>query len=180
MSLKPRRFSVLEGQALTKTVIARLNPVADILRDLKTKPFGARPYQVKLIWTRWSGGERGVGVEEVAAEQMILPTPEIENLNAIALTLQSNGTDEIGVVTVSEISPRYTEDWLLGRLGDGTPVPDDQNFYWEIFFPRPTEPGPRRRFIPVSAPSLQATSFEWTIRLIHVAEDRTRAGTPQG
>lgn len=164
---------------MTRTVVARLNHVADILRDLKTKPFGTRPYQVKLIWTSWSGGERGAGVEEVVAEMFVLPTPQIENLNTLQLVQQPIGSDEEGVVTVSEISPRYTEDWLMGRLGDGTPIAEDRNFYWEIFFPRPAEAGVRRRFVPVSAPSLQPTDFEWTIRLVKASEDRTRSGTPQ-
>jgi len=180
MTLRPRRFSVLDGEALTKTVIARLNPVADILRDLKTKPLGARPYQVKLVWTRWSGGERGVGVEEVFAEMLLLPTPASDRLTSLATVVQSIGSDDQGQFTVSEISPRYTEDQLLGRLNDGTPVPDDQNFYWEVYYPRRHEPGVRRRFVPSSPPDYHATRFEWTIRLTKASEDRSRSGEPLG
>lgn len=182
MTYRPRKLSTLADYQFDATIVSKLNGVADRLRDLKTKPFGARPYQVSLIWTQWSGGYRGAGTEQVFRRIDILPTPQIENLNALLSTLQSVGVDEVGTVSVTEISPqRYTEDVLVGLLaGDGSPIPEDLNFYWEIHFPRPGTPGVRRRFVPRSAPSLDATRFQWTIQLLRASQDRTRSGTPEG
>ena len=175
---RSRRFSVVDNHSITKTVFAKLAPVVDVLRDLKTKPFGARPYQVKLVWTRWSGAERGEGVEELVTETLVLPTPNVD-LSSLSNTLQPIGTEETGTVTVREISPRYTEDQLMGRLADGTPVDETTQFYWEVYFPRPNEPGVRRRFTPAGAPSYNPTAFEWTIRLVRAGEDRSRTGEPR-
>jgi hypothetical protein len=160
---------------MSQSLIASLAPCIDQLRDVATQ-LGARPYQVLLVWTRWAGGERGVGVEEIIRTEALLPTPKIADVAGLSRALQPIGIDEVGSVTVTEISTRYTEDFLLGLGVGGTPIPEDQNFFWEVHYPRPDGGGVRRRFTPKSAPSYSATRFQWSITLLRASEDRTRAG----
>lgn len=175
-------FTVLEGRALERTLIASLGPCVDSIRDLYTC-LGARPYQVNLVWTRWSGGERGCGVEDLIALQRLLPTPKVGDLKQMRKELSPIGLDEVGELFVSELSPRFNEDLLMGMdlvISTGCPIPKDVNFYWEVFFPTATGSGPRRRYVPKSAPSLNATRFQWTISLLKASEDRTRMGELRG
>jgi len=172
-----RPFTVFaEGQQFAGTVVQRLIPYADIVRDIATR-LGARPYLVYLVWTQWSGGERGIGVEEVVRIEPLLPTPLIGVLNTVNETITPIGALEAGNLKVTEISPRYSEDYLNGRDEDGSPLPVDQNFYWEVFFPRTDgKPGERRRFVMKSVASYQGTDFEWTVELTRAIQDRTRSG----
>lgn len=143
---------------------------------------GARQYKVSLVWTRWSGGERGVGQEAVVQTFEILPTPLVADLNRLSLDLTAIGLNEVGSVRVSELSPRFNEDLLVGRdvvVRAGDAIPDDMNFYWEIYYPNASAPGPRRRFFPKSAPNKNPTKFEWTIDLVKSDEDRTRDEQPR-
>jgi len=174
-------FTVLEGRAIDRTLIASLTGCVDSIRDLYTC-FGARPYQVSLVWTRWSGGDRGVGAEEIVGFHRILPTPKVTDLSNLKKELTQVGMDEAGDLRVSEISPRYNEDLLQGSdlvVETGAPIPKDVQFYWEITFPRANMPGIRRRFIPSRAPDLQPTKFQWRIDLLRASEDRTRIGEIQ-
>ena len=171
-------FTVLEGDALDTTLISSLTGCVDSIRDLYTC-MGARPYQVNLIWTRWSGGSRGVGAEDIVAVHRVLPTPKVDELTRIRRDLTRVGLAEAGTLRVSEISPRFTEDTLVGNdlvVEPGGEFPKDVQFYWEIFFPRSNVSGLRRRFTPRSAPSLNPTAFQWKIDLLRASEDRTRAG----
>ncbi len=172
-------FTVLTGAQYQRTLVYSLTPCVDQIRDLYTC-LGARAYQVSLIWTRWSGGERGVGVEELIRRELILPTPRVADLSSLRRDLQPIGIDEVGSLRVSEISPRFNEDFLVGRADDGTPIPDDQEFFWEIAFNRPPGTlGVRRRFTTKSAPSYDPLRFQWRIDLLKASEDRTREGELQ-
>lgn len=175
-----RPFTVFtDGEQFESTVVQRLTPYVDQIRDIATR-LGARPYRVALIWTQWSGGETGIGVEQVLREEFLLPTPMIGVLNTVKEELTSVGLEEVGELRVTEISPRYNEDYLMGRDDTGHQIPSDQNFYWEIAFPRPDgQKGVRRRFLPKSVPSYQGTNFEWTIDLVKAIENRDRDGDPQ-
>ena len=175
-------FTVLEGRALERTLIAALAPCVDSIRDLYTC-LGARPYQINLVWTRWSGGERGCGAEDLVAVHRLLPTPKVGDMTRMRKELSPIGLDEVGELYVSEISPRLNEDLLMGMslvVPDGCAIPKDVNFYWEVFFPRADGAGSRRRYVPKSAPSLNATRFQWTIELLKASEDRTRLGEVRG
>lgn len=171
--------TVLSGSAIDCTLVASMTSTVDCIRDLYTS-FGARPYQVMLVWTSWSGGVRGRGVEEIVREELILPTPKISDLTDLSRDLSAVGTDDSGSIRVTEISPKYTEDYLLGRPDDGAAIATDQHFYWEVRFPRADGLGPRRRFVPKSAPSLDALAFQWKISLLKVSEDRMRNGDVRG
>ncbi len=170
------RFTVLSGNDLRRTLVQRLTPVVDSLRNLNTV-FGARPYQVRLIFTQWTGGERGVGFEEVILEQMILPTPKVL-LAGLKSEINPVGAEEEGAIRVTEISPRYTEDALVGSTPAGMSVDADTQFYWEVFYPRADGPGVRRRFTVGGTPSYNATKAQWGITLEKAIGDRSRDGEP--
>lgn len=161
------------------SLIAGLNPVVDCLRDLFTQ-LGARAYQISLVWTRWTGGDRGIGNEFLVRELALLPTPLVGGLDSsIRQQLTSIGIQEAGNLRVSELSPSLNEDLLMGRavvLPLGADIPDDMSFYWEIFFPQVGANGVRRRFTPSGPPNKNPLNFEWTITLLRASDDRGRDG----
>lgn len=171
-------FTVLDATSFANTLTQKLVPCVDKLRDLNTK-LGARPYQVALVHTRWTGGSRGEGAEEVLKRELILPTPDVPNIDAIARELQSVGQNEGGTVRVLEISPAYSEECLTGLGSLGEPVPDDQNFYWEITLLRNQRAPLHRRFVLRSPPKLDATNMQWVVSLLRADEDRARNGDPE-
>jgi hypothetical protein len=175
----PATFSVLDGQALGNTLLFKAIPLADKLRDLRTR-LGERPYRVRILRTRWSQGQRGRGQEMVVWEQMLLPTPLISDLTGVATVVNPVGLDEIGSIMLSQISGEYTEDNLMGKGTDGS-LPDlSEQVFYEIEFPRlDGKPGERRRFTPHSAPSYKPTKFQWTINLERAHMARDRAGDPR-
>lgn len=174
------KFTQLTALQYQGTLLGgKLTNCVDKIRDLKTK-LGARPYQVFLVFTRWSGGERGVGVEEVVKRDPILPTPNVAPIDQLTTTLQSVGLDEVGEVRVTEISVAYTEEELRGLDCHGEGVPEDMNFYWEIVMPIPSGYNLYRRFSPRSPPTRDAVNFQWKIDLLRASEDRTRTGDTEG
>jgi hypothetical protein len=160
-------------------LVASLGGCVDAIRDINTQ-FGARQYEVMLIWSKWSGGERGVGEEYVFKETKIEPTPKVGDLKSVSKELSAIGLEESGSLKVTEISPRYDEGFLLGRI-DGEVPGEDVNFYWEVrSVPREGAPVFRRRFFPKAAPGYDATKFQWTVSLIKADPDRTPEGLPRG
>lgn len=174
-------FTQVEDVIGIGTVIDSLTPLVDCLRDLQTQ-LGARQYEVSLVWTQWTGGERGTGAESVVKVLPLLPTPMVSNLDdGLRRELQMIGMEEVGNIRIRELSPRFNEDLLLGQavvVPLGARIPADMSFYWEVFFPRVGSAGVRRRFQPKSAPNKTPTNFEWSIELVKVSEDRGRDGLP--
>jgi hypothetical protein len=160
-------------------LVRDLTCAVDFCRDLKTQ-LGARIYEVRLIWTRWTGGERGVGEEFVFREEKIAPTPKVADMTDLSKELTEIGLTETGNFQVSEISPRYSEKLLLGLI-DEKPAPADVNFYWEIALLRsPESKVIRRRFFPSAPPALVPTQFQWIVKLVRAHSDRTPEGLPRG
>ena len=160
-------------------VVGQLTNCVDGVRDIYTQ-LGARTYEVRLVWSRWTGGERGVGEEYVFHEELIQPTPLIADLAALDRELTQVGLAELGKLRVTQISPRYTERTLLGQLNEVALTPDT-SFYWEVS--RPAHEGERavrRRFFPASPPSYKATDFDWSIVLVRAHGDRLPDGLPHG
>jgi hypothetical protein len=155
-----------------------LVPCVDQIRDLYTC-LGTRSYKVSLVRTRWSGGERGAGVEVVTDVRLLLPTPRIADLTALEQDLRAAGTVEDGTLKVDQISARFTEDMLLGLGDGGATIPADENFYWEITVLFPDGSERKRRFVPKSAPNLNMMNVQWSIELDKAVEDRGRNGDPR-
>lgn len=160
------------------TLVDALGPTIDCVRDLYTS-LGLRAYEVSLVWTRWTGQERGVGNEYLVEVQTLLPTPKLSELSAITLELKEIGSNEQGSLTVTELSSRYSEDLLMGRAGPvplGERIPSDTQFFWEVFLPTQKGEGIRRRFTPASAPSRRPGNFDWEIKLVEQEVPRLRDG----
>lgn len=167
-------FTDLSGMQIDQTLVRSLVPCVDAIRDIYTC-FGARAYEVVLVHTKWTGGERGVGQEEVVSEEKILPTPKVSSLAELDTVLEAIGEQEMGSLRISEISGRFTEAFLTGRR-DGRPIPDDENFYWEVRFLGVDGSVTRRRFSPDSAPNYEPLKFQWVIVLTRTVQDRTDDG----
>lgn len=164
---------------LRNTLAQKLIPVADSIRNLNTR-FGLRPYKVRIVRVRWSAGVRGRGVPDVVDELDLLPTPIVQDLNTLTEILTPVGLNEVGVVSVAEISGRFTDDQLRFLSKDGVePGPDEEVFY-EIEYPEPDRgTSVKRRFYLRGAPYYAAGQFQWRLRLIKADEDRDRIGDPR-
>lgn len=155
-----------------------LDGCLDDLRQIAVD-LGARPYRVFLVRTRWSGEERGEGVETVISEEELLPVPKVEAMSPINRSLMDGGIDEVGGLQITEISPRYTEQQLLGYSSLGQQVPQNETFSWEITLMRgDDEVHTRRRFLVQGTPSYQAEELQWSVRLTRAGSDRTDDGSP--
>lgn len=162
------------------TLANELSCLVDDLRDIATD-LGFRPYVVRLIWTQWSGGRFGHGVEQIVQTEDLLPTPKVESLDPLDTEILPIGAEETGSITVSEISPRYTEDFLSGvfsqQLSAGTP---GIQFFWEVEQVLPNQSGEKRRFTLDRPPSYEATKLQWSVKLIRAYANRARNGDLRG
>jgi len=176
---KPSSFTKLTAECFDKSLARSLVCTVDSLRDLYTS-FGLRPYLVRIIRTKWSGGRRGAGQESVYREMLLEPTPRVMDLDGLTEILQPVGLDEVGGINVDQISGRYSEDELKGAIPDGDPIDKDENVFYEIEFPQPDgRPNIRRRFLLRSAPFYEADNYQWGVRLERSHEDRSRQGEPR-
>ena len=134
-----------------------LAQVADDLRQLAAD-FGGRPYQVFLVWVRFTRDVDADGIVDGLEEELfegrdrgrpvlfreieLLPRPLVDGLDGLQRVGSSTGVEEQGSVTVEEISLRYHEDLLIGLM-EGTrgerpgSLRDDLAFFWEIRNQRP-------------------------------------------
>jgi len=182
MACSPPRYTQLNGLDLSRTLGRKLIDTVDRVRDIAVR-FGLRPYEVHIIRTRWTGGERGVGMEVVIWDEAVLPTPLITSLDGVQRIVNIVGLDEIGTVSLQQVSGRYAEGFLSGTDSEGNPQDSDTQFYYEIQFPTPgtiSDGAPRRRFFPASAPSYDASRFQWSISLQRSHVDRLNDGSPGG
>ena len=173
--LKRDGFSVPAVGDIGNTVVGRLIPAVDRVRDIATK-LGVRAYTVSLVKTRWSGGSRGEGQEIVESVFPILPTPRVTEVSSIAEVLEVTGRTERGVVRVDQISGRFTEDQLLGNSTEGQEPDADQQFWWEItYLPVAIGSGAEiRRFEIARAPEYLAGKVYWKVYLRRAYSNRNR------
>lgn len=171
-----RQFTRIDPNKLTGSLIGSLSCLADDIRDLNTQ-FGARVYEVHLIHTQWSGGQRGLGVQNVLSDVLLLPTPRVSSLEGVTTELFGIGSSEKGGLSVTEISPRYDEYTLRGWMNGAPPGPDTQ-FFYEIYFPQPAgrPVGPRRRFTLTGIPEYRPLEFQWRVALTKANADREPDG----
>ena len=172
-------FTRVTAQVMRESLGQELIEVVDCARDIPSE-LGLRPYTVRLVRTRWSGGARGLGTEEVLSVLDLLPTPKLVDLSGLQEVLQPVGLDEIGTVQVEQISGRFTEEQLRFLDSDGRDPPAQESVWWEVEFVRPDgKPGERRRFVLVGAPEYLPGNVEWRVRLSKAHEDRGRDGVPR-
>jgi hypothetical protein len=119
-------------------------------------------------------------VESLIREEEILPVPKIQEMASVQLQLLDIGMDEQGSLQVSQISPRYTENQLLGRNPDGSGIADNETFSWEVRLDKGdvSDLKKRRRFMVKGVPSFKAESLQWSVNLIRAGSDRQHDGRP--
>lgn len=91
----------------------RLQPTVDRLRQ-RLVVAGLRVYDVWLVWTVWSGDERGEGTESELRRVPILPQPEVVDLTSLSLSAYGAGVIPLGSVRLNAITARLTADNLMG------------------------------------------------------------------
>ncbi len=203
---------------LSESLVECMNECADDIRQLHTE-FGGRAYSVSLVWLRWSADVDGDGLiqgDEVfiddntigagratlIAEIPLLPVPEVSGLGAVGEDIDVTGNTERGGVTVSQISPGYSEDLLRGLLPDlvnpdrPSELQDGVQFFYEIqelrrrghinqgtaacdLGPMPRDPI-RRKFILTSTPERDPYAFQWVVALQRADGERKRDGSVEG
>lgn len=169
----------LAGTAARPGVIDRARQIAVNM--------GARPYRVELVWTTWTGAERGEGTERELARLELLPSPQVTDLTSVALNAFSAGKLPVGSVRLSEVSAgRYTEDLLRGlRLPDGSRLDERKNdFYFDVHEDgrnlAPDELAERKRFRVMAGPHLSSCCTQYSIVLERASKDPNRMGAPPG
>lgn len=185
---KPRPLTSIEAK---RTLANRFTRVADNLRQLATK-FGIRPMRVFLVWSRWTGGERGQGVEEEVQRVELIPTPRVASMDSVVFSVFHAGTIPVGSVRVTEISTRYTYDQLTGHMdpalaADGTKrlghldhVLQPNDFYYLLYEDGRGDPQPvQAKFRLLNFPTRNAENVEWQLMLEKIHEDRGRDGRSQ-
>lgn len=169
-------YCVQTPQTLAHSLGRALIFPVDKIRDLNTR-LGLRPYIVRWIYTRYSGGARGIGEESVIVDERVLPTPLILDLSGVAEIVTAAGADEQGGVMLTEFSGCYTEEKIRGLGDGGESIPADQAFYYEIEFLRADGVrGERRRFVISGVPEYSADDYTWRIKLARSRPDRQRNG----
>lgn len=178
--LPPDEFARPTGFELGQSFGRALIPVADVCRDIAVQ-LGLRPYEVHIVRTKWTVDTRGAGSEIVIADIPLLPVPKVTSLDGLAEIVNPIGVDELGSVRVSEISGRYSEQFLRGLDAQGNSPARDEQFYWEILFPqlgRVDDYGYRRRFTMAAAPNYEPDNVQWTVVLQRARGDRNPDGSP--
>ncbi len=171
---KPKPLTPEEAK---RSLANRFGPRADRLRQLNTK-YGMRPQRVFLVWTKFTGDERGEGRENEVRRVEILPTPLVTSLDAIALNPFTAGLIAMGSVKVSEISMAcFTADMLRGRTSGKDIIPEPVSFFYEIVEDGRADAEPaRQKYRPASQPVLVPGDLHWLITLERISEDRDREG----
>lgn len=172
------RFTTVTTRQAKATLARDFVDLADDLRDMLTQ-FGLRTYKVSMIRLQWSGGRRGRGAPIIVSEEALLPTPKISSLDALTELVQPVGVDELGAIELTQISGRYTEEQLTGKGVDGSPIPPNEEFFYEIeFFPQ-AGPSKKRRFQTKTAPNYFPGKLQWVLRLEKANDNRALNGDPQ-
>lgn len=184
-----------------KTLAYRLGRYADRFRFMEQR-FGLRNIAVSLVWTKWTGEERGEGYEQVIRVMEIAPMPIIEEGGALSNNPRSAGILPEGTIRVSGISSYYPMDLLDGKLMPCDPagmrqafltnkpydaqssvfameeVPHPWSFFWELQDDGRTDARllPRGKYRISSGPTRRVEKFDWMVVLDKISEDRSRHG----
>lgn len=148
--------------------------VVDDLRQMLVDE-GLRPYEVRSVVVRWSGGERHRGTPSVVFERPFLPIPRVHGISGVARDLRPGGTVKRGTVTLTGISPRYTLEDILEL------IPRDlqrgEEHFIEISLDKREGNPARLRYVVSGTP--ERRPLDWTVKLTKQDENRDRSGRPQ-
>lgn len=90
--------------------------VIDGLRESLHPDFGVRAYRVYRVIRTWSGPKTGIGVATDEAREL-RPQPKIMVWNGLRWELAACGVEEMGEISLLEVSLTYTYDQLRPTLG---------------------------------------------------------------
>lgn len=165
--------------------------IADRLRQLNTR-FGLRAKRVFLVWTKWTGEQRGEGEERELARVELLPTPRISDLTGVVRNPYAAGFLPVGTVRVDQISAgRYTQDELRGLRVPGLPgenprIPETVSFFYEVQedgrdneIPGIESSNLRQRYRIYGGPNRHEGNVYQSVVLERMSEDRSRRGRSQ-
>lgn len=178
---RPRPLTPSEA---TKTLANRLGTrIAPRLRQFATK-FGIRSKRVFLVWSKFSGAERGEGTEAIISRVELLPTPRVVDLSSITYQPFSAGVLPVGSVRVDKVAVTYTADQLMGKAVPGqlrgAKIEEPYDFFYEIVEDGRGDPMPmRQRFRLYGVPDRNEGDVCWSLLLERVAEDLARSGASQ-
>jgi hypothetical protein len=135
---------------------------------------------VLSVTYRWTGGEIGRGRPEVVSESEFLPTPEVSSMTSVRRTLLSGGNVERGGLTMTQVSPRYTEEQLnyLCYGVDECRGPSFQTFVEVSVDRRDGDRTKRRRFTIAAAPYRDVDAMSWRVDMVRQDVERTPSGVP--
>lgn len=161
------------------SLVEDLGAIVDDVRQIATD-VGARPYRVFAVTYRWTGGEIGRGTCEIASEVEFLPTPRESSLTAFRKQVLAGGTVERGTMTLTEISPRYTEDEIdvLCYGARSCRGPGFQTFIEMSIDRRDGDRTKRRRLSVSAAPYRDTDALCWRVDLVRQDADRAPDGAP--
>lgn len=150
------------------SLVESLGDIVDEARQLNTD-FGLRPYRVFSIVVEWSGGEVGKGAPTVIRETEFLPTPLVQmgssrGIGGVDTRMTEGGLSERGMVVMTEVSPRLTEDDIQA-LFHLQPVPQNLDAFIEIRMDARDGATTRRRFAVQGVPDRRADKFDWRVKL---------------
>jgi hypothetical protein len=107
--------SCVAAGSLTSGLLQRQAPLVQRLRARFQAFTGSTVYSVYLVWTKWSGEERGEGDEREIASVRILPSPDVQDLSAISYDPRAAGVLPSGTVRVNRVNSLLSADSLAGR-----------------------------------------------------------------
>lgn len=175
----PRALRPGEAKA---TLAHRLGTrLAPRLQQLSTR-FGIRPYRVFMVWTKWTGEERGEGDEKLILREELLPTPLVD-FSGVTFEGSAVGRMPTGFVTVREVVVTYTADVLQGlKLPEPHEdvLPEPYDFCYEVVEDDRGDPNPKHsKFRLAKVPFRDAANVQWTLSLERMSEDNLRTGKSQ-
>jgi len=174
MKIKP-----LTPDQAKHSLVNRLQKTVDRVRQIPVN-FGLRSQRVFLVWTKYTGSERGEGREVEIRRKEILPTPKVGPMNAISFAAITGGIMPVGSQRVQNVSLSFTADELEG-LWIPEPheerVPEPYRFYYEIAEDGRGDRAPlRQRFRLAAKPWRNESAISWELILERVSEDPDRSG----
>lgn len=150
-----------------------LGATVDHLRQLYTD-MGLRPYRLWSVVVAWSGGEPGRGELTVVRETELLPTPRIE-MPSYRQEGTAAGAKDDGSITITQLSPRYTEDDITAIFP--TELPPGHQSFLEMRIDQRDGCTKRRRLAVVGVPWRRSEHFDWRVKVRDQEESRNRDGS---
>jgi len=146
----------------------------DSIRALNTD-LGRRPYTVVTVKLRWTGGVVGRGELVVVDEIPLTPTPRVGGIAAVEIASREAGGIERGLIRLTEISPRYTEDDI--RTYFHTDLREDEEGFIEVRIDGRDGNTSRKRYTVVGVPERRPDRHDWFVRLRKQDQNRRRNGS---